>query len=346
MPVSTALAGSTLRLLAHHQGTRRDDVTAEEPGKILHEVRSAGSSVPTSRRRRRAPLATRLLRHHRRDAPLGAHPARRLAWGLPADEVEALLPALERALAWQVDHGDADGDGLLEYVDRSGHGLSNQGWKDSGDAVRRSDGSRASRRSRWRRCRATPTRPPSAEPTCSRPSAARAPTAGASGRRGCARSSTERFWVEDARRRLPGHRARPRQAAGGLADEQHRAPARHRDPRPGRRRPGRPPSGGSRHDVGLRDPHDVPERGRLLPHRLPRRLRVAARHGHLPGRAAAEQRPRPARGRGPARGAPRVRRPPAGALRRRRALRASRCRCPTRPPAGRRPGRRRPPCRS
>jgi len=24
-------------------------------------------------------------------------------------------------------HGDADGDGLLEYIDTSGHGLSNQG---------------------------------------------------------------------------------------------------------------------------------------------------------------------------------------------------------------------------
>ena len=65
-------------------------------------------------------------------------------WGMPDDEVEALLPALEGALTWLVEHGDADGDHLLEYVDTSGHGLSNQGWKDSGDAVRRIDGSLAS----------------------------------------------------------------------------------------------------------------------------------------------------------------------------------------------------------
>jgi glycogen debranching enzyme len=65
-------------------------------------------------------------------------------WGLPADEVEPLLPALERALTWQVEEGDADGDFFLEYVDETGTGLANQGWKDSGDSVRRADGSLAS----------------------------------------------------------------------------------------------------------------------------------------------------------------------------------------------------------
>ncbi|CUR58031.1 conserved hypothetical protein [metagenome] len=142
MPVTTDLAMSTLRLLAHHQGTRTDDQTAEEPGKILHEVRSAGFSLgeDDGAERHLPPIYYGTI-----DAtPLWAltlHDAWR--WGAPGDEVERLLPALERALTWQAEHGDADGDGLLEYVDRSGHGLSNQGWKDSGDAVRRSDGSRA-----------------------------------------------------------------------------------------------------------------------------------------------------------------------------------------------------------
>ncbi len=143
MPVSTDLGLSTLRLLAHHQGTRTDRTTAEEPGKILHEVRSAGFSLgeDDGADRHLPPIYYGTI-----DAtPLWAltlHDA--WQWGAPADEVEALLPALERALAWQVEHGDADGDLLLEYVDHSGHGLSNQGWKDSGDAVRRRDGSRAS----------------------------------------------------------------------------------------------------------------------------------------------------------------------------------------------------------
>ncbi len=143
MPVSTDLAMSTLRLLAHHQGVRTDNVTAEEPGKILHEVRSAAFTLgdDDGAERHLPPVYYGTI-----DAtPLWAltlHDA--WSWGAPEDEVERLLPALERALTWQVEHGDADGDLLLEYVDRSGHGLSNQGWKDSGDAVRRSDGSRAS----------------------------------------------------------------------------------------------------------------------------------------------------------------------------------------------------------
>ena len=142
MPVTTDLAMSTLRLLAHHQGTRTDDLTAEEPGKILHEVRSTGFSLgeDDGSDRHLPPVYYGTI-----DAtPLWAltlHDA--WSWGAPDDQVEQLLPALERALAWQVEHGDADGDGLLEYVDSSGHGLSNQGWKDSGDAVRRSDGARA-----------------------------------------------------------------------------------------------------------------------------------------------------------------------------------------------------------
>jgi glycogen debranching enzyme len=41
------------------------------------------------------------------------------------------------------DHGDADGDGFLDYADTSGHGLSNQGWKDSGDSIQWHDGSLA-----------------------------------------------------------------------------------------------------------------------------------------------------------------------------------------------------------
>lgn len=142
MPVTTGLAMSTLRLLAHHQGTRTDDVTAEEPGKILHEVRSAGFSLgeDDGAQRHLPPVYYGTI-----DATplwvLTLHDA--WSWGAPEGEVDLLLPALERALTWQIEHGDADGDGLLEYVDRSGHGLSNQGWKDSGDAVRRSDGSRA-----------------------------------------------------------------------------------------------------------------------------------------------------------------------------------------------------------
>jgi glycogen debranching enzyme len=62
---------------------------------------------------------------------------------LSLDAARELRPHLEAALAWMRDFGDSDGDGLLEYVDETGRGLSNQGWKDSGDSVQWRDGTLA-----------------------------------------------------------------------------------------------------------------------------------------------------------------------------------------------------------
>ncbi|NMR19404.1 glycogen debranching N-terminal domain-containing protein [Cellulomonas fimi] len=139
LPLGTDLAAGTLRVLAARQGTVVDRETAEEPGKILHEVRSRPLSLGEGDR------VLPPLYYGTVDAtPLWVcllHDAWR--WGLPADQVEALLPAMERALAWMTDHGDADGDGFLEYVDATGRGLANQGWKDSGDSVQWRDGTLA-----------------------------------------------------------------------------------------------------------------------------------------------------------------------------------------------------------
>ncbi|GAB3159913.1 glycogen debranching N-terminal domain-containing protein [Amycolatopsis stemonae] len=137
LPLSVGLAGGTLRTLARAQGTRHDPATGEAPGKILHE-------------RRRDPIELH-------DASLPAeyygtvdatalwvcllHDAWR--WGLPEDEVRDLLPTLRFALSWITGAADSDGDGFAEYRDESGRGLANQGWKDSGDAVRFFDGEQA-----------------------------------------------------------------------------------------------------------------------------------------------------------------------------------------------------------
>lgn len=138
LPLGTELAWDTLRLLARLQGTDTVTERAEEPGKILHELRRGvvhlddGAFLP--------PLYFGTV-----DAtPLWIcllHDAWR--WGLDDDSVSSLLPELRAALGWLRDHADADGDGLLEYVDRSGHGLANQGWKDSGDSVQWNDGTLA-----------------------------------------------------------------------------------------------------------------------------------------------------------------------------------------------------------
>ncbi|MDT0378654.1 glycogen debranching N-terminal domain-containing protein [Streptomyces sp. DSM 42041] len=131
LPLGTDLAAGTLRTLARRQGTRDIPATEEQPGKILHEVRRTsqlldeGTTLPPLYYGTvdAGPLWVALL-----------HDAWR--WGLAETEVEALLPHAERVLAWMAEHGDADGDGLLEYVDSTGKGLANQGWKDSGDSMR------------------------------------------------------------------------------------------------------------------------------------------------------------------------------------------------------------------
>ncbi|MEV8371510.1 glycogen debranching N-terminal domain-containing protein [Kribbella sp. NPDC056861] len=138
IPVDPELAAGTLRALAAHQGTRVDPTAAEQPGKIPHELRAevadhgGGLVLPA--------------------AYYGTHDATQLwittlhkawRWGMPTDEVRALLPNLQRALTWIRDFADPDGDGFLEYLDETGHGLANQGWKDSRDSVQWPDGTLA-----------------------------------------------------------------------------------------------------------------------------------------------------------------------------------------------------------
>ena len=138
LPLGTDLAAGTLRTLAGLQGTEHDVPTQQQPGKILHELRRAATVLGSGTHLPpvyygtvdATPLFVCLL-----------HDAWR--WGMPEDEVRALLPAARAALDWVVRWGDADGDGLLEYVDTEGTGLANQGWKDSGDSVRFADGRQA-----------------------------------------------------------------------------------------------------------------------------------------------------------------------------------------------------------
>ena len=61
-------------------------------------------------------------------------------WGLAPDVVDALAPNAEAAINWLVNHGDADGDGYVEYQRKTDRGLANQGWKDSWDGVQFADG--------------------------------------------------------------------------------------------------------------------------------------------------------------------------------------------------------------
>jgi N-terminal domain of (some) glycogen debranching enzymes/Amylo-alpha-1,6-glucosidase len=134
LPLDLSPARGTLRTLARRQGSQVDISAAEEPGKILHELRRTTTRLGTSWL---PPLYYGTI-----DAtPLWIcllHDAWRA--GLPDADVTELLPALEQALRWLIDRGNADDDGFLEYRDASGHGLANHGWKDSFDSIRFHDG--------------------------------------------------------------------------------------------------------------------------------------------------------------------------------------------------------------
>ena len=143
LPLGTDIALGTLRTLARRQGSRIDQVNNEEPGKIIHELRQeavrheAFNTGPSGN----ATLALPPAYYGTVDAtPLWVcllHDAWR--WGLSESEVDKLLAPMERCLDWIADFGCRDRR-FVSYVDESGHGLANQGWKDSSDGIQFRDG--------------------------------------------------------------------------------------------------------------------------------------------------------------------------------------------------------------
>ena len=129
-----ALAVASLDVLARRQATVDDPWADAEPGKILHELR-AGEMARAGETPHAAyygsvdstPLWLILLGE--------TH-----AWTGDDALVDRLWPNALAALDWIDHYGDLDGDGFVEYQRRSPRGLLNQGWKDSGDAIRHIDG--------------------------------------------------------------------------------------------------------------------------------------------------------------------------------------------------------------
>ena len=121
-------------MLARLQATTDDPWHDAEPGKILHEMRTGemarSGEIP-------------------HDAYYGSVDSTPLwlillgethAWTGDDELLDRLWPNALAALTWIDTSGDLDGDGFVEYRRRSSLGLLNQGWKDSGDAIRHVDG--------------------------------------------------------------------------------------------------------------------------------------------------------------------------------------------------------------
>ena len=131
LPTNPEVAGGVLRYLAAHQGRRIDTEREEEPGKILHEVRS-GEAVERG-------LWPDILYGTIDATPLFLCVlAEAFDWTGDSGMVEELWPAAEGALGWCEKFGDRDGDGYIEYP---GGRARNQGWKDSDDSLNHVDGS-------------------------------------------------------------------------------------------------------------------------------------------------------------------------------------------------------------
>jgi glycogen debranching enzyme len=132
--VEPDLAKGVLQYLAHTQAQDFNDFQDAEPGKIFHETRGGEMAelgeIPFK------------LYYGTIDAtPLfislaGAY----LERTNDVDTIQKIWPNITKALEWIDLYGDVDGDGFVEYKTKSSKGLTNQGWKDSQDAIFYEDG--------------------------------------------------------------------------------------------------------------------------------------------------------------------------------------------------------------
>lgn len=121
-----------LRLLAAEQGREVNPFREEEPGKILHEMRSGELSrtgrIPFGRYYGSVDSTALFVMGI---AAAAKHESDR---GL----IDELRPAWEAAIGWLAEHQGDDG-GLVSFAP-SGSGLTIQSWKDSADSMNHADG--------------------------------------------------------------------------------------------------------------------------------------------------------------------------------------------------------------
>lgn len=134
LSLNPSIAKGTLLTMASYQGTKDDEWRDEQPGKIMHEIRYgelAGTNqvpfTPYYGTIDATPLFLLLAAEY-------------YHWTADVELIKQLLPNIDAALQWIDRYGDVDGDGFVEYVQKSAKGIANQGWKDSSDSIVHADG--------------------------------------------------------------------------------------------------------------------------------------------------------------------------------------------------------------
>jgi glycogen debranching enzyme len=121
------IAKETLMLLAAYQGKTEDEWREEEPGKILHELRTGEMA------------RCQEIPHTPYYGTVDATPlwlmlyAEYYAWTHDQETIDQLWPNALAAMEW-IDRNTKE-TSYLTYFRKSKRGLANQGWKDSGDCI-------------------------------------------------------------------------------------------------------------------------------------------------------------------------------------------------------------------
>ena len=211
LPLGTDLAAGTLRALARRQGTVVDPASAQQPGKIMHELRAAGLTTPGDRR----PCCRRSTTAPSTRPRCGSRCCTtRGAGACPTTRSSALLPALEAALDW-LHRPRRRGRRRLPRVRRHAPAT---GWptRAGRTPATRSSSATAARRRADRAVRGAGLRVRGRRGggrRCSTRSAAPAPSACRDWAAALASGSAAAFWVDDAGGRYPGDRPRRRRQA-------------------------------------------------------------------------------------------------------------------------------------